>query len=85
MPLVTEALLNLLRAQVEAHGTVVWFDPEQMHLDMARSLAPETMADAAIHRHDPERGFIWLRRQLEPLWGERTDPPLCWPKSTSVR
>jgi len=75
MPLVTEALLNLLYKQVEDHGTVVWFDPERWYLDLARTLEPEGVAGATIHSYDPEQGFVWLRRQLEPTWGERTDPP----------
>ena len=75
MALVTETLLDLIRKQVEAHSTVVWFDPEQAYLELAQSLAPEAVAGATIHRYDPQRGFVWLRRQLEPLWGKRTDPP----------
>ena len=75
MPLVTEALLNLLHKQVEDHGTVVWFDPQRWYLDLARTLEPDVVAGAAIHSYDPEQGFVWLRRQLESTWGERTDPP----------
>ncbi|HET92260.1 MAG TPA: exodeoxyribonuclease VII small subunit, partial [Chloroflexi bacterium] len=75
MPLVTEALLNLLHKQVEDHGTVVWFDPQRWYLDLARTLEPDVVAGAAIHSYDPEQGFVWLRRQLESAWGERTDPP----------
>lgn len=75
MGLVTEALIDLLRKQVEAHGTVVWFDPEQSYPDLVQSLTAETMASATVYRYDPERGFVWLRRRLEPLWAERTDPP----------
>ena len=75
MALVTKALLNLLRKQVEDHSTVVWFDPEKSYLDLVRTLEPDVVADATVHRYDPERGFVWLRRQLELLWEERTDPP----------
>ena len=75
MALVTETLLALIRKQVETHSTAVWFDPDKAYLDLAQSLTPEVMADAAIHRYDPERGFVWLRRQLETLWEKRTDPP----------
>ncbi|MFQ5342370.1 MAG: PglZ domain-containing protein [Anaerolineae bacterium] len=84
MALVTETLINCLRKQVEVHGTVVWYDPKQDYLDLAESLAPETVAGAAVHCYDPERGFIWLRRELEPLWEKRTAPPrliICVPLS----
>jgi len=75
MALVTETLLDALRRQIETHRTVVWYDPEQAYLDVARSLTPEQLADAAIHRYEPERGFLWLRRGLETLWADRTQPP----------
>ncbi|MDY6876099.1 MAG: PglZ domain-containing protein [Chloroflexota bacterium] len=75
MPLVTKALLDLIRKRVEAHSTVVWFDPEKSYLDLARTLEPDAVAGAAVQRYDPERGFVWLRRQLESTWGERADPP----------
>jgi len=75
MPLATEALLNLLHKQVKDHSTVVWFDPEKSYLDLVRTLEPDAVADAAVHRYDPERGFVWLRCQLESVWEERTDPP----------
>lgn len=75
MALLTKALIDLLHKQVETHGTVVWFDPEKAYLDLARSLAPEAVAGVAVHRYEPECGFIWLRRQVEPLWEKRTEPP----------
>lgn len=75
MALVTETLLDLLRRQIETHGTVVWYDPGHAYLDLAPSLAPEQVAGAAVHRYEPERGFLWLRRQLEPAWAERSTPP----------
>jgi len=72
--LVTEFLLDLLRQQVEAHGTVVWYDPERDYQALAESLPAEAVAGAAVYRYDPERGFFWLRRELEPLW-QGTEPP----------
>ena len=75
MGLVTDALVELLRKQVETHSTVVWFDPEGTYLDVAHSLTPEVVADAVVHRYEPERGFFWLRRQIEPIWGEASAPP----------
>jgi len=75
MGLVAEALLDLLRRQIEAHGTLVWYDPERAYQDLAMSLVPEQVAGASVVRYTTERGFLWLRRRLEPLWGDRTDPP----------
>jgi len=75
MGLVTEKLINLLCRQIEGHGTVVWFDPEQKYLELARSLTPEQVASASVQHYQPESGFIQLRRQLEPLWEDRTTPP----------
>jgi hypothetical protein len=75
MSLVTDALVDLLQKQIEAHCTLVWYDPKREYLDVARSLIPEQVAGAAVYHYDPERGFLWLRRQLEPLWADRTDPP----------
>ena len=37
MGLVTETLLGLLRKQIKAHCTVVWYDPEHAYLDLASS------------------------------------------------
>ena len=75
MAVVTETLLNLLRKQVRNCGTVVWYDPEGVYTGIVQSLTPETAAGAAVYRYEGERGFVWLRRQLEPLWEKRTDPP----------
>ena len=75
MGLITETLTNLLGRQVEVHGTVVWYDPEGAYLKVAGSLKPEDVAGAAIQRYDPQRGFVWLRQQLEPLWEKCTAPP----------
>lgn len=75
MALVTQTLLDLVRRQVEAHGTVVWFDPQGVYSEAVSTLAAEDVAGAAVHRYDPGRGFLWLRHELEPLWQERTEPP----------
>jgi len=75
VPIVTETLLQLLRTQIAAHGTLVWYDPEKAYLDLANSLAPAVLVGAAIQRYDAERGFVWLRRQIEPIWGQASAPP----------
>lgn len=78
MGLVTEALFDLLRRQIELHGTVVWYDPQHSYLDVARRLpavAATKLAGADVHRYEPERGFFWLRKQLEPVWAGPISPP----------
>lgn len=75
MGLVTDALVDLLRKQIGTHCTLVWYDPERAYLDLAPSLTPEQVAGATVYCYESERGFLRLRRELEPLWAGRTDPP----------
>jgi hypothetical protein len=75
MGLVTDTLLERVHKQLDAHSTLVWYDPEQVYLDLAQSSILEQVSPSAFQRYDPERGFVWLRRQLEPLWTGRDDPP----------
>jgi len=75
MGLVTEALLDLLRKQIEAHGTLVWYDPERAYSGVVLSLTPEQIEDASVRRLDLDRGFFCLRHELEPLWGPAIDSP----------
>ena len=56
MGLVTDTLLKLLQRQIEAHRTLVWYDPEHAYLDLASSLTPEQVAGAAVYRYESERG-----------------------------
>ena len=49
---VTEYLFNLIAKQVEDHGLVVWYDPEQAYTEVAAS------------RPSPEYNACPLRRQL---------------------
>ena len=76
MGLVTNTLLDIIRKQIDTSGTVVWYDAEQDYQDVAQSLTPNTAAGAEVRCYDPERGFLQLRRELEPLWGGRTPPRL---------
>ena len=47
MGLKTEALLDVRRKQIEAQGTLVWYDPEAVYQDLAASLAQEQVAGAS--------------------------------------
>ena len=76
MPLVTETLLLLLRNQLQNH-TVVWYDPDNHYQTLVDRLRPEDVGAKRIYRYLPEKGFLWLRYQLEPDWGPaETSPPL---------
>jgi hypothetical protein len=43
---------------------------------LAAGLAAAVVAGAVVHRYDPQRGFVWLRHELEPLWQRNQPPPL---------
>lgn len=73
---VTDTLVERLRRQVEARSTVVWYDDHGVYASVAASLRPEQVADAAIHRYDPQRGFLALRHDLEAVWSGETPPRL---------
>jgi len=75
MALVTRTLLDLIRQQIAEHGAVVWYDPGQAYLDAAQQLQPQDVGGAAVHRYTRERGFVWLRHELEPLWAEPLTAP----------
>ncbi len=75
MPIVTETLLNLLRAQIKNHGTVVWYDPEKVYGELVQELQPQDIGAAAIHIYEAETGFFQLRHDLEALWGAAVDAP----------
>jgi hypothetical protein len=76
MSLVTNTLIAALKSHVLKHGTVVWYDPQGVYTEVARKLAPENALDALVHRYEPERGFLALRRSLEPHWNNDQPPRL---------
>jgi len=73
MGLVTEHLIKMIQDQVDRHGVVVWFDPEDHYSHVAKDL---TIPETRVFRYDQEQGFLSLRRTLEPLWGDETPPKL---------
>lgn len=75
MAIVTETLLNLIRTQIKTRGTVVWYDAEGWYADLAAQLQPQDVDADAVQCYSPTRGFLWLRRAVEPLWGQAIDPP----------
>lgn len=75
MALVTKTLIDLLAGHLQRHGTVVWYDPAGDYTAVARALSPDDVAGAAVFRYEPTRGFLALRRALEPHWNEANRPP----------
>ncbi|GAB4443722.1 MAG: PglZ domain-containing protein [Anaerolineae bacterium] len=72
---VTQTLLTQLNQQLDQHRVLVWYDPAQHYLALAESLLPADLADANIFRYRPDRGFVGLRHDLEPLWADTLTPP----------
>ena len=59
---VTEELVMLITKQVQDHGIVVWYDPEQAYSDVVDQLhLPET----TVLRY--QDSFFALRHRLEPF------------------
>lgn len=73
MGLVSEHLIKMIAEQVDRHGTVVWFDPGSEYSQVARSLK---ITEGQVFLYDERKGFIALRRELEPLWVAETPPRL---------
>ncbi len=75
MAIVTQKLLDALSQQIKTHGTVVWYDPDKVYVDVADHLQSEDVSGATVHCYDPERGFIWLRHEVEELWANAVTAP----------
>lgn len=76
MAIVTNTLISVLEHHVQRQGTVVWYDPQAAYLAFAQQLMPNDVSGAIVHRYDPERGFLALRRTLEPYWKNDQLPKL---------
>lgn len=69
MPVVTEALIQLIAKQVNEKNLVVWYDPEQAYSKVAAELSiPKTI----IARYDGS--FLRLRREVDHLL-DGNEPP----------
>ena len=63
--LVTAQLIKMIAEQVELHGTVVWFDPENQYSQVAKDLV---VSGIDLFCYDASDGFLFLRRNIEPFW-----------------
>lgn len=68
MTLVTNNLLKTLKRNLKKSGTVVWYDPEQAYTRLAAELTSDKLDEATVLRYRVDRGFIWLRHELETYW-----------------
>lgn len=66
----------MLKQHVQKHGTLVWYDPQGAYSEVVQKLTPDKVAGAAVHRYEQERGFLTLRRELEPYWHNDQPPKL---------
>ncbi len=72
MGILTETLIQQIAEQIQAHRVVVWFDPERAYLSVVDNLQFPT---TAIFRFYPEKGYLSLRRELEPIWSSLGEKP----------
>lgn len=73
MGIITAELFSQLQEQVKHHRVVVWFDPDQDYLQIVKDL---DLPDIHFVRYEPKKGFLSLRRELEPLWDRPQKPTL---------
>jgi hypothetical protein len=73
MAIISETLIKLLTEHLDRYQVVVWFDPELAYSGLASNLKLE---GAHFACYDPQRGFLSLRRDLEPLWSQNERPRL---------
>jgi hypothetical protein len=73
MGLVADTLIQRIRKQLRHSQVVVWFDPQGIYTQVAKSLE---LPDTTLKRYDPQGGFLALRRELEELWSQPQRPRL---------
>lgn len=73
MGIVTDVLINKIKAQINAHHIVLWFDPEHHYGKVAESLS---IPGTNVINFNPKQGLLSLRRELEPLWSQVEPPQL---------
>ena len=74
MPQVTQKLIELIGQQLRSQ-TVIWYDPPGDYQALVDGLQPDEVGATGIYRYQPEKGFLWLRHELEPAWGRAESPP----------
>ena len=71
MPVVTEALVQLIAKQVDEKGLVVWYDPEQAYGAAAAELS---LANTTVALYDGS--FLKLRKEIDHLLNDGQAPRL---------
>ena len=71
MGIVTEHLIQLIVHQVDVHGLVIWYDPEQAYADVAAELTLERTTVACW-----DGSFFQLRRNIDHLLNDGKPPRL---------
>ncbi len=75
MGIVANTLISILQEHIDRYKVVVWFDPEKAYATIVEALegkSPIPYTTLAVY--DPGKGFMALRRELEPVW-QGEEPP----------
>jgi hypothetical protein len=77
MGIVADTLISILQEHLDHHHVVVWFDPEKAYTTIVESLKEKSpIPDTTLMVYDPQKGFLALRRELEPVWRQEEPPRL---------
>ena len=68
MGIVTDKVIALVKAQIQAHGTVVWYDPDGTFAGPATALTADQVGAQTLYRYSADEGFFALRHNLEAIW-----------------
>jgi hypothetical protein len=77
MGIVANTLISILQEHIDRHKVVVWFDPEKAYTTVVETLKEKALIpDTTLAVYDPGKGFLALRRELEPVWRGEEPPRL---------
>lgn len=77
MGIVANTLIATLQEHIDRHKVVVWFDPEKAYATVVETLEGKSpIPDTTLAVYDPAKGFLALRRELEPIWRVEEPPRL---------
>lgn len=77
MGIVANTLISILQEYIDHHKVVVWFDPEKAYTNIVETLEGKSpIPNTTLAVYDSGKGFMALRRELEPVWQVEEPPRL---------